>query len=173
MKKQVLATLLCLLGSCASYENFRLITEEFDHPSQDYDSTYDETWQAVISVMKEFDIIQRNQETGIIKTRWMENTKSYNFVNTVDPNRNVKEAKFQLQVNLAKGFRADREMSRVTLYKRQLLEQGILQGLKEVSSDGILEKILLYRIDRLLKIEKYLNKIQKQREKEELKELDK
>ena len=165
-----LATLV--LASCASYEQFRRVTEEFDFHYQIYDSSYDKTWLAVISVMKKFEISSRSQESGTIKTRWMDNTKSYNFVHILGLNRNIRAAQFQLQINVAKGFQNGREVARVTLYKRQLLERDVLQGFKEVVSDGILEKIILYRIGRLLEIEKRIDEIQKKKEEEQIKSLE-
>ena len=79
------------------------------------------------------------------------------------PARDVKSARFQLQLNVTKGFQGNREVAKVTLYKRQLVEQDVLQGFKEIPSDGILEKTILYRINQLIKIEKRLDKIQKQK----------
>ena len=166
----VLFTLILghILGSCASYEKFRQVTEEFELASQVYSATYAQTWQAVIFIMKKFDILKRDQVLGIIKTRWSDNTKSYNFANVFGSARDVKSARFQLQLNVTKGFQGNREVAKVTLYKRQLVEQDVLQGFKEIPSDGILEKTILYRINQLIKIEKRLDKIQKQKEKEQL-----
>ena len=129
-----------ILGSCASYEKFRQVTEEFELAFQVYPATYDQTWLAVIFIMKKFEILKRDQVLGIIKTRWSDNTKSYNFANVFGSSRDVKSARFQLQLSVSKGFQGGREVSRVTLYKRQLVEQDILQGFKETFSDGILEK---------------------------------
>ena len=44
----------------------------------------------------------------------------------------------------------------------------LLQGWKEVSPDGIIEKTLLYRIERLIAIDNKLKEIDKAREKEQL-----
>ena len=162
------STVLFGLQSCASYEKFKRITEEYEFPSEIYNSDYNQTWQAVLETMRVFDIAVQNQEIGSIKTRWMDNTKSLNFTNSFDKNTDVKAAQFKLQVNVVKGFRGDREVSKVTFYKRQLVEQDFLQGWKETPSDGIMEKTLLYRIGRLLEREKKLDEIQKQKEKEQL-----
>jgi transposase len=73
-----------------------------------------------------------------------------------------------LIVNVVRGFRASREVTKVTIYKRQLMEQDFLQGWKEVSTDGIIEKTLLYRIERLIATDNKLKEIDKAREKEQL-----
>jgi hypothetical protein len=71
-------------------------------------------------------------------------------------------------VNVVRGFRASREVTKVTIYKRQLMEQDFLQGWKEVSTDGIIEKTLLYRIERLIATDNKLKEIDKARKKEQL-----
>jgi hypothetical protein len=156
------------LSSCANYEKFRQITEEMEMPTKIFKSDYNQTWQAVITVMKKFDIAQQNQEAGFIKTRWMDNTIETNFADSFGTSDSVKAAKFKLVINVVKGFRSSREVTKVTIYKRQLVEQDYLQGWKEVITDGILEKTLLYRIERLIATDNKLKEIDKAREKEQL-----
>ena len=168
MKFYLLITCLLFFGGCASYEKFRQVTEELEIPSKIFRADYNQTWQAVISVMRKFDIAQQNQEAGFIKTRWMDNTLEVNFADSFGSSDAVKAAKYKLVVNVVKGFRNGREVSKVTIYKRQLVEQDFLQGWKESSTDGIAEKTLLYRIERLISIDNKLREIDKAREKEQL-----
>ena len=168
MKFLLLITSLMVLSGCASYEKFRQVTEELEIPSKIYKADYNQTWQAVIQVMRKFDIAQQNQEAGFIKTRWMDNTLEVNFTDAFGSADAVKAAKFKLVVNVVKGFRQGREVTKVTIYKRQLVEQDFLQGWKEVSTDGIMEKTLLYRMERLVAIDNKLKEIDKAREKEQL-----
>ena len=156
------------LSSCANYEKFRQITEELEIPTKIYKADFNQTWQAVIQVMRKYDIAQQNQEAGFIKTRWMDNTLEVNFTDSFGSSDSVKAAKYKLVVNVVKGFRAGREVSKVTIYKRQLVEQDFLQGWKEVSTDGISEKTLLYRIERLIATDNKLREIDKAKEKEQL-----
>jgi hypothetical protein len=168
MKFYLLIILLPLLNGCANYEKFRQVTEELEIPTKIFKADYNQTWQAVISVMRKFDIAQQNQEAGFIKTRWMDNTLEVNFTDSFGSADSVKAAKYRLMVNVVRGYRAGREVSKVTIYKRQLLEQDFLQGWKEASSDGIMEKTLLYRIERIIATDNRLKEIDKAREKEQL-----
>lgn len=161
-------TMMLFFGGCASYEKFRQVTEELEIPTKVYKADYNQTWQAVIQVMRKFDIAQQNQEAGFIKTRWMDNTLEVNFTDSFGSSDAVKAAKFKLVVNVVKGFRSSREVTKVTIYKRQLIEQDFLQGWKEESTDGITEKTLLYRIERLIATDNKLKEIDKAREKEQL-----
>jgi hypothetical protein len=168
MKFYLLITSLLILSGCASYEKFRQVTEELDIPARVFKADYNQTWQAVISVMRKYDIAQQNQEAGFIKSRWMDNTLEVNFADSFGSNDAIKAAKFKVVLNVVKGYRTGREVTKVTIYKRQLLEQDFLHGWKEVNTDGILEKSLLYRIERLLAIDNKLKEIDKAREKEAL-----
>ncbi len=168
MKFYLLITSLLLLSGCASYEKFRQVTEELEIPTRIYRADYNQTWQAVIQVMRKFDIAQQNQEAGFIKTRWMDNTLEVNFTDSFGSSDAVKAAKFKLVVNVVKGYRTGREVTKVTIYKRQLIEQDFLQGWKETPTDGIAEKTLLYRIERLIATDNKLKEIDQAREKEQL-----
>lgn len=164
----ILLGLLLLNTSCGTYERFKYITEEMEMPSKIYKSDYNQTWMAVIQVMKKFDIALQNQEAGIIKTRWIDNTKALNFVESFGSSDKIKAAKFKITLNVVKGYSGTREVSKVTIYKRQLIEQDFLQGWKEQHSDGIMEKTILYRVDRKLWIDNKLKEIDKLKEQEQL-----
>lgn len=160
--------LLLAMTSCASYEKFRQITEELEMPSKVFRADYNQTWQAVISVVKKYNIAQQNQEAGYVKTRWEDNTLELNFSDSFGSSDAVKAARFKLVINVVKGFRSSQEVTKVTVYKRQLVEQDFLQGWKEVPTDGILEKTLLYRIGRIVENDNKLREIDKAREREQL-----
>ncbi len=167
MNKLILLVAL-LFSSCSSYEKFKMITEELEIPSQIYGADYNQTWQAVIQVMKRFDISYQNQESGKIKTRWMDNTLQVNFTDSFGSSDAVKAAEFKLMVNVAEGYSYGRKVTKVTIFKRQRVEHDFLQGWKEKQTDGIQEKTLLYRIGRLIENDNKLKEIDKAREKEQL-----
>ena len=78
----------------------------------------------------------------------------------------MKAARFKLIVNVVKGFKCTREVSKVTVFKRQMVEQDFLQGWKVIRSDNILEQTILYRIGQVLEHEGRIRKIEEQRAKE-------
>lgn len=154
--------------SCTSYEKFRKITEELEIPSTVYPADFNQTWRAVIQVMKRYDIVYQNQESGKIKTRWMDNTLQVNFTDSFGSSDSIKAAEFKLQVNVAQGYSYGRKVTKVTVFKRQRIENDFLQGWKEEPTDTIQEKTLLYRIGKLIDNDKKLQAIDKAREKEQL-----
>jgi hypothetical protein len=167
MNKILLYTLTTiLLTQCASYEKFRYITEDFEIPTQLYKSDFNQTWLAVMQVMKKYDLELDSQDSGVVKTKWTDNTLEVNFADSFGSRDAVKSARFKLIVNVIKGFRGSREVAKVTVYKRQMIEQDFLQGWKVVPSDSILEKTILYRVHRELTIAKKLKKIEDEKAKE-------
>lgn len=160
------AILLVVFVSCSSYEQFKYITEEFEIPNKVFRFDYNQTWLAVLQVMKKYNLELTNQEAGIIKTRWEDNTLEVNFADSFGSSDSVKAARFKLIVNVVKGFRSNKEVTKVTVYRRQMIEQDFLQGWKVIPTDGILEKTILYRIERNLKIADKLKKIEEQKAKE-------
>lgn len=166
MKISIFLIFLFSFSGCTSYEKFRQITEELEIPSRMFKADYNQTWQAVIQVMKRFDIAYQNQEAGKIKTRWMDNTLQVNFTDAFGSADAVKAAEFKLVVNVAEGYSYGRKVTKVTIYKRQRIENDFLQGWKAQPSDGIQEKTLLYRIEKLIENDNKLKEIDKAREKE-------
>lgn len=150
---------------------FKYITEEMEMPTEIIDADYNQCWQAVIQAMRKYDLEGQNQEGGIIKTRWIDNTNALNFSDSFGSSDAVKSAKYKLTINVVKSSRGSQEVSKVSILKRQLVEQDFLQGWKEIPSDGIVEKTLLYRIKRIVDIDKRLRAIEKVKEKEALKKL--
>jgi hypothetical protein len=168
MIKLLSLTLLFSLLSCSSYEKYRQITEEFEIPTKLFKADFNQTWQAVIQVMKKFDIAYQNQEAGKVKTRWMDNTLQVNFTDSFGSNDKVKSAEFKLLINISEGFSYGRKVTKVTIFKRQRVENDFLQGWKENPSDGIEEKTLLYRIGILIENDNKLKEIDKAKEAEQL-----
>lgn len=166
IKLLFITVLISNFSGCSSYEQFKRITEDFEIPSKIYRAEYTQSWQAVLQIMKKYDLEDQNQESGIIKTRWIDNTIALNFADSFGGSNSVKAAKFKVIINVVKGFRGTREVSKITIYKRQLIEQDFLQGWKEIPSDGIFEKTLLYRLGRIMAIDNKLKKIEEEKAKE-------
>jgi hypothetical protein len=161
-----LSLLLCLFGSCASYDQFRYMAEEFEIPSKVYRADFNQTWQAVLQIMKKYELALQNQEAGVIKTRWIDNTLETNFSDSFGSSDSIKSARYKLVLNVVKGYRGTREVAKVTVFKRQMVEHDFLQGWKVIPTDSILENTILYRIERLLAIDEKLKAIEDKKSKE-------
>ncbi len=163
----ILVTMICfILQACSSYENFKNITEDLEIPSQVYRADYNKVWQEMMKIVNKYPREVDNQDAGIIKTRWIDNTLELNFADSFGSNDAVKAAEFKLIINIVKGYRGSKEVSKVTVFKRQRIEQDFLQGWKVIRTDGILEKAILYRLERALAIEGKLQEIEDKKTKE-------
>lgn len=160
--------LIFFIISCTSYEKFKYLTEDFEIPSETFQADFNQTWAAVVNVMKKYDIELQNQDTGTIKTRWIDNTLEVNFADAFGSSERVKTAKFKLLVNVDKTYKANVPVTKVNVYKRQLVEQDFLQGWKEVRQEHIQEEVILYRIRRYIALDNHLKRIQKQKEQEQI-----
>ncbi len=154
------------LTSCSSYENFKSITEDLEIPSQVYRADYNKVWQEVMKIANKYGLELYNQEAGIIKTRWEDNTLELNFADSFGATDSIKAARFKLIINVTKGYRGTKEVAKVTVFKRQQIERDFLQGWKVIKTDGILEKSILYRVERALAIEAKLQAIEDKKTKE-------
>ena len=119
-----------------------------------------------MKITNKYDREVYNQEAGVIKTRWIDNTLELNFADSFGSNDAVKSAQFKLILNVVKGYRGKKEVCKVTVFRRQRVEQDFLQGWKVIRSDGILEKAILYRLERALEIESKLQLIEDKKSKE-------
>jgi hypothetical protein len=158
MKILALISLLSLF-SCSSYKEFQSLREEDAVPSKTFSFDYDQTWQAALQVMQKFDLSLQSQELGTIKTRWIDNTVELNFADSFGKNESIKSAKFKIVLNVSRQDRLTRALTKVSIYKRQMIEKEFLQGSKPERSDGTLENSLLYRIGRILTMEKELKRL--------------
>ena len=120
-----------------------------------------------MATVTKYDLELQNQESGTMKTKWIDNTLKLNFSDSFGSSDAVKAAKFKLIINVIKGFQESREVTKVTVYKRQLVNQDFLQGWKVIPSDQIQEQTLLYRVERALMIDKKIKDIEKIRMKAE------
>jgi len=162
--------LFIFLSSCSSYDKYKYLNADLEIPSTLFQASYQQTWSAVVGVMKKYDIELQNQETGVVKTKWMDNTKELNFSDAFGSSEKIKSARFKLFVNVNEANRGNKMLTKVTVYKRQLVEHDFLHGWKEIKQEHGLEKVLLYRVSRLIKIDNYLKKIQEEKEAKELQE---
>jgi hypothetical protein len=162
----VIGSLSFSITGCSSYDNFRSITEDLEIPSQVYRADYNKVWQEVMKIANKFELELYNQEAGIVKTRWKDNTLELNFADSFGTTDSIKAARFKLIINVTKGFRGTKEVAKVTVFKRQQVETDFLQGWKIKRTDGIVEKSILYRLERSLAIEAKLQEIEDKKTKE-------
>jgi len=118
-------------------------------------ASYDLVWRAAHSAIK-YTIANENQDYGVIET---------DFIKTVDgwlpPDQTTpqyKSGRYKLVLNFAKGAAGGKESTRVTIEKKIEVFKDFISDTKQVSSDGLEEQSIFYRIERELIISKALKK---------------
>lgn len=167
----LLTFVLLLFSSCASDDMMSASVGQFEPPKKIYDASFQETWAAILQIIRRYEIAELNQEAGIIKTEWINNTLERNFQESFSNHDAVKSSRYKLIITVVKGKHYGREVTKVRIYLRQFVEEDFLQGWREVATDGIKEKVILYRIGHLLKIDRGLKKMAEEKKRKQIESL--
>lgn len=120
-----------------------------------YVASYDSVWRAAHAVLK-YPIAQENQDTGVIETEYIKAIDGWNPPDaTKAPSSGVR---YKLTLMIAKGKSGNRESVRVTVDKKMEILRDFFSPPETMSSDGLEEKIIFYRIEQELKINEALRR---------------
>ena len=92
------------------------MTQEIEIPTKIFRASFSQTWLAVLSIANKYDLELQNMESGVIRSKWIDNTLRLNFADSFGSRDAVKSARFKIVINVIKGFRNSREVSKVTVY---------------------------------------------------------
>lgn len=117
-------------------------------------SDYDDVWRAAHTALK-YPISNENQDTGVIETDFIKAQDGF-----IPPESKVPSSglRYKIFMYFAKGRTQGRESVRVTVDKRIEKLRDFFSDAESLSSDGLEEKLLFYRIERELLIMKGLKK---------------
>jgi hypothetical protein len=123
-------------------------------PSMNFDEAPEIVWKAVLQVLSSYQFEVLNKFYGQIKTRWIDNTLSFQ---ELEPDFPLESSQIRYFVSIKSFVSAEKKVkSHVTIYLQQRYIP--LGGEKEewlsLNLDNILENTLFYRIQRLLLMNK-------------------
>lgn len=128
--------------------------------SQIYVSDFNTVWLSVLTALKSSPLDIANRESGFVRTRWIDNTSERNFFDSFGTGKFYLKARYRIRVSLAKGFFNGSPSVKSSVFKEQMVQRDVLEGWQPVVTDSLEEKTLLYRIGRLIAIQKTLNEIE-------------
>ena len=131
---------------------------------------FNTAWQAVLDSLKSNRLDVSNRESGLIETRWTENTAEKNFTDGDGAMTLYMKAQYRIRVNVSKGIFQGRPAIKVSIQREQLVERDVLDDWKEIDSNAIEENTLLYRIGRIISIRDRLARLEEKRLKKEMSE---
>ncbi len=157
LKIFLLSSSLTLAG-CSLFENRAETADQAIEKSSNqkiFFAPYDLVWKAAHTTLK-YTIASDNQDYGVIET---------DFVKAVDgwlpPYKNKPDlpgSRYKLIFTFSKGKTNGRESTRVTIEKKIEVFKNIIADTQSVSSDGLEEKIIFYRMEREIIISQALKK---------------
>ena len=116
---------------------------------------YDLVWKAAHQSIK-YTIASENQDFGVIETDYVKAVDGWLPPDKVKPE--YKSARYKLNLTFAKGKIEGRESTRVTIDKKIEIFRDFISEKQIISSDGLEELTLFYRIEREIIIAQALKK---------------
>jgi hypothetical protein len=123
-----------------------------------YIGTYDEVWLAALKALGDYPIKLSNKDSGRIQSEVVNGP--YNDLLMTYPEPIELPERFRFSVDMSFGkFQAEDKRPLVRIRIRKALErfQDFYTGYTAFPSDGLEEKVLLYRIEHILQMEKRLS----------------
>lgn len=152
---QVLICALILLGGCASQtasdEAFR---------TRIYEGSYDDVWLAALKTLNDYPLRVSNKDSGRIITETVNGPYNELVLTYPGPLEQPERFRYSLKFSFAKlvSEKKNKPLVRVRVIKDLEQFQDFYTGWLGYPSDGIEERVLLYRIEQVLNMERTLTK---------------
>lgn len=126
-----------------------------------YDAEYERVWRAVQVTLANYPIAINNMDAGILETEYVRADKGW--LSPESPPVPPGGRKYKINVQVARGFAEEehRPVIRVRVTKELVTQRDYFSDTSPLTSDGLEELSLLYRIERELEVDKGLDKAYK------------
>lgn len=118
-------------------------------------ASYDIVWKAAHSAIR-YTIASENQDYGIIETDYIKTVDGW--LAPFEKRPDHASGRYKLIVNFAKGKTNGRESTRVTIEKKIEVFKDFISETQNITSDGLEEQSIFYRIEREIIIDSALKK---------------
>ena len=123
-----------------------------------YVGTYDEVWMAALKALNEYPLKLSNKDSGRIVSEVVNGPYNEVVLTYPDPIELPERFRYSLDFNFAKLVGDDRQpLIRVRVRKGLEKFHDFYTGWLSFPSDGLEERVLLYRIENILRMEKLLS----------------
>lgn len=122
-----------------------------------YMGSYDEVWLASLKAVNEYPLKISNKDTGRIQSETVNGPYNDLLFNYPDPLELPERFRYSMDFNFAKLVSDDgRPLTRIRVRKALEKFHDFYTGWLSYPSDGLEERVLLYRIEHILQMEKRL-----------------
>lgn len=116
---------------------------------------YEAVWRAAQISLK-YPIAVNNMDNGVLETEWIRGVDGFIPPHTQrDPSSGIR---YKISINMVKGKLDSSPSVRVSIFKKMERQRDFFSEVENLTSDGLEEKILLYRMEREILIDEALKK---------------
>lgn len=154
--------LLCImtgaLSACALFQD-RKGPNAFIGPREEVlFAKFDEVWRATNIVLQSYPLRLSNMDEGLLET---DDIKGYRAWEAPFPERKPAGMNYRLSIRVVRGTSDNAPATKVIILKDAKVQRDFFSNVKQVPSNGLEEKAILYRIKREIQIERALTQAQK------------
>lgn len=122
-------------------------------------ASFDDVWRATQLALQSptaYPLRVNNMDTGVLETEPIKGAQAWSPPHVTDPPTGG--VSYRLSVRVIKGNLSGRQAFKVTVLKEASIQRDFFSEPEPIVSDGLEEKIILYRIDRELQIDRALKR---------------
>lgn len=149
--------LMILLGGCSAFDRLPDKGQELVQKKsfqKVFLAPYDSVWRAAHTTLK-YSLSQTNQDTGVVETDYIKAVEGFQ---TPESNPPSQGQRYKIFMTFAKGKLDGKESTRVTIEKKIEIHKDFFSEPITISTDGVEEQIIFYRMERELIVEEALRK---------------
>jgi hypothetical protein len=159
--KLLLVLITFQVSACALFEERNAPPMYYGPREQVFYASFEEVWRAVNLVLQPYPLRISNMDQGLLETDIIRGYKVW-----APPYKNDVAStgeSYHLVVHVIKGALEKRAATKVTIVKDTEVQVDFFSDPKNIPSDGLEEKTILYRLGREIQIERALAKVQKKK----------
>ncbi len=156
LKLKLFALLVAILCSgCSSMPEKKPLSY-----SKVYKAKFEEVWRACQQALIKYPMRINNMDTGILQTEFIKGNRAFKPPTMKEDYSSG--YRYRLKLRLVKGnLSKSREAVKVTVAKDTEIKTDFFSDPKRLESDGLEEKVILYRIEKEISVERALQRAQK------------
>jgi hypothetical protein len=151
--------LVFLLAGCELFPQKKSphVADNLNRPfQQEFIASYEAVWRAA-QISVRYPISLNNMDTGQLETDWIRALEGF-----IPPDQKKAPSsgmRYKIILTLVRGRKANRPSVRVTLKKLVERQRDFFAEPESIATDGLEEKVILYRMERELIIQEALKKV--------------
>ena len=146
------------LSACALFED-RKGPESFIGPREEVlFADFEEVWRATNIALQSYPLRLSNMDEGLVET---DDVKGYRAWRAPFPQSKPSGMNYRISIRVVRGTSESKVATKVIILKDARIQRDFFSNTRQIPSDGLEEKALLYRIKREIQIERALSAAQK------------